>query len=267
MDDFKLHVERIVRPVRATQSRKLRMRRELLAHLHAALAEERTNSPDEATAIERAKQRLGTPEELSRTLHQSVPLVHRILFAKVEPGKTWAREGPFERWEMRLARRLWALSAPMTLWHSFIMFFAAAVVPYFALLVMAWTVPPQVYLRNLVERPTAAVIVNLIITTLTLSLFVICGRLTVLVSENAAPLSPPLARRALRYIATIFAIPFSLMYLCVSVIAQRALTPAHLGRATVVSVSLALSMYLVGRLLSTLRRPYDEWLTLDIAGT
>ena len=37
MKELMIHVERIVRPVIATQGRKLRMRMELLAHLQAAL--------------------------------------------------------------------------------------------------------------------------------------------------------------------------------------------------------------------------------------
>ena len=48
--DLMIYVERIVRPVRARQSRKLRMRRELLAHLEAALEEERCNRSDDAAA-------------------------------------------------------------------------------------------------------------------------------------------------------------------------------------------------------------------------
>jgi hypothetical protein len=265
MDDLKLHVERIVRPVRATQSRKLRMRRELLAHLHAALTEERANSPDEATAMERPTQRLGTPEELSRTLQKSVPLIQRILLAKLEKPKPWGRQGAVERWEFRAARRLWALDAPMTLWHSSILLMGATVLPYAALLSVVWMVPPSVYLRNQLERPAAAAIVNLINTIVSVSLFIISARLMVLVSSAPPPLSPPHARRAIRYVSTIVASPLLLTYMCVAVIAGRAVTPALASQAIIVGAVLAFSMFLIGRLLGALRRPYDEWLRLDVA--
>ena len=47
-----IHVETLVRPVRATESRKLKMRRELLAHLTEALEEERAAGGSDAEALE-----------------------------------------------------------------------------------------------------------------------------------------------------------------------------------------------------------------------
>jgi len=81
MKELKLHVERIVRPVRAFQGRKLQMRRELLAHLQSALEEERAGGADEAAAMERAKNRLGEPSELTAKLRESVPALERVLLS------------------------------------------------------------------------------------------------------------------------------------------------------------------------------------------
>jgi hypothetical protein len=77
-----IHVERIVRPLRATSARKLRMRRELLAHLQSALDEERQRGADETAAAAAAFQRLGDPAELQRSLQCSVPRLERILLSR-----------------------------------------------------------------------------------------------------------------------------------------------------------------------------------------
>jgi len=86
MNELMQHVERIVRPVRAFQSRKLRMRRELLAHLESALEEERgKDGGDETAALERARARLGEGVELARQLQESVPRWERAVLSAV-PG-------------------------------------------------------------------------------------------------------------------------------------------------------------------------------------
>ena len=77
------HVERIVRPVRARQSWKLRTRRELLAHLELAYGEELARGSDSAGAIARATSRLGDPASLRSQLQQSVPLLDRVFLSPV----------------------------------------------------------------------------------------------------------------------------------------------------------------------------------------
>lgn len=77
MKELMIHVERIVRPVRADWS-KLKMRRELLAHLQAAFEQERERGADEATAIAAAKRRLGDPAALTRQLQASVSRLERL---------------------------------------------------------------------------------------------------------------------------------------------------------------------------------------------
>jgi hypothetical protein len=82
MRDLKVHVERIVRPIRASGRRKDRMREELLAHLTATYQEEVKRDGDESAALARALERFGDPDELRRELQASVPLADRILFAE-----------------------------------------------------------------------------------------------------------------------------------------------------------------------------------------
>jgi len=110
-----LHAERIVRPVRALQSRKLRMRTDLLAHLEAAVDEVRgAGNEDERAAVEQAKFRLGQPEELTRSLQQTVPVVERVLLAKIPLACG------FSRLEERTAQ-VPGQSGPMTLGHKTIL--------------------------------------------------------------------------------------------------------------------------------------------------
>jgi hypothetical protein len=71
-------VERAVRPVRATVSRKRLMREELLAHVTAIFEEEIEKSSNERIALERTRQRFGDPQELSRELESSIPVFNRL---------------------------------------------------------------------------------------------------------------------------------------------------------------------------------------------
>jgi len=75
--ELKTVVERAVRPVRATMTRKRRMREELLAHLTAVFEEEAERLGNEQAALEQAKQRFGDPGELTTQLQQAVPRLCR----------------------------------------------------------------------------------------------------------------------------------------------------------------------------------------------
>jgi hypothetical protein len=71
---LKIIVERVVRPVRASMSRKLKMREEMLAHLSAVFDEEAAAGLDnEQAALQRAAHRFGNPAELTGHLQVSVP--------------------------------------------------------------------------------------------------------------------------------------------------------------------------------------------------
>jgi hypothetical protein len=78
MKALRIHVERIVRPIRASVPRKNKMREELLAHLKAAFDEERVAATTESVALERAKERLGDPDALRNELQSSVPWYERL---------------------------------------------------------------------------------------------------------------------------------------------------------------------------------------------
>jgi hypothetical protein len=74
---LKTIVERAVRPVQATSSRKRKMREELLAHVTDVFDEEFASSHDEAIAMEKSAERFGNPAEVARQLQQSVSPWHR----------------------------------------------------------------------------------------------------------------------------------------------------------------------------------------------
>ena len=72
LNELRVVVERAVRPVRASDVRKLRMREELLDHLMGIYEEELERGGDEGAALARAKERFGTPSTLTGELQQSV---------------------------------------------------------------------------------------------------------------------------------------------------------------------------------------------------
>ena len=70
---LKIIVERAVRPVRASTSRKGKMREELLAHVVGVFEEEWARLGDERAAVERTALRFGNPAEVTSQLQESVP--------------------------------------------------------------------------------------------------------------------------------------------------------------------------------------------------
>jgi hypothetical protein len=72
LNQLKILVERAVRPVRASTSRKRKMREELLAHVTAVFEAEATHA-DERAALECTAARFGAPEQLTRQLQASLP--------------------------------------------------------------------------------------------------------------------------------------------------------------------------------------------------
>lgn len=72
MKALRIHVEKTVRPIVAHHQSKLRMRKELYAHLMDIYQEELQREGDEAAAIQQAKIRFGDPAELQAELQQSV---------------------------------------------------------------------------------------------------------------------------------------------------------------------------------------------------
>ncbi len=116
MKELMIHVEQIVRPVRAFSARKLQMRRELLGHLQGALNEEHRRLPDdESAAIQAAKRRLGEPADLTRQLQQTVPRLERVLMARTPAT---SRINKLELW---LAASLAGMNGRMAMGHSVIL--------------------------------------------------------------------------------------------------------------------------------------------------
>lgn len=73
MNELMIHVEKAVRPVRASLNRRLKMREELLAHLQGIYEEERQCLEDHDAAVRAAIERFGPAHDVSRKLQTSVP--------------------------------------------------------------------------------------------------------------------------------------------------------------------------------------------------
>jgi hypothetical protein len=94
--ELRARVESVVRPLRAMDGRKDRMREELLAHLRDSYEQER-GKHEPATALERTLERFGAPDRLRRELQAAVPWLER-LYAYPVPGGDRA-----EAWERRFS--------------------------------------------------------------------------------------------------------------------------------------------------------------------
>jgi len=93
---LKIIVERAVRPVRASTSRKRKIREELLAHLSGVFAEESaklgSHSTGEQAAVERTAERFGNPADVTSLLQESVPASDGILrFCEGRPDASTLR--------------------------------------------------------------------------------------------------------------------------------------------------------------------------------
>jgi hypothetical protein len=72
LTQLKIIVERAVRPLRASRTRKRRIREELLAHVTVAFEEEAARSSDEQTALQCTEQRFGNPTDLTNQIQESI---------------------------------------------------------------------------------------------------------------------------------------------------------------------------------------------------
>lgn len=103
-------VERAVRPVLAGPKRKLRMREELLAHLHGVYDEELARLNDEPAARAEAVRRFGDPAALTADQQQSVSFRER-LDGRLNRLFGWHPDEPPVRFAGRLAGLVAALVA------------------------------------------------------------------------------------------------------------------------------------------------------------
>lgn len=102
MKALRQRVEQVVRPVRASQRTKNRMREELLAHLESLYEQELHRSGNDDAALDRATRQLGDARELTRELQASV--------SSLEEWASWPLPG--SRWAQRRAGetvRAWIL--------------------------------------------------------------------------------------------------------------------------------------------------------------
>jgi len=94
LTQLKITVERAVRPVRASTSRKRKMREELLAHVSGVFEEELARLGDERAALERTTQRFGDPSEVTGQLQELVPAFDAITrFWEGRPDESTLRSG------------------------------------------------------------------------------------------------------------------------------------------------------------------------------
>jgi len=83
METLRIHVECIVRPVRAYGGRKNKMREELLAHLEQRVSAARVRGMTEDDAVALAIENLGDSVQLRAELQATVPPIERLLFTGV----------------------------------------------------------------------------------------------------------------------------------------------------------------------------------------
>lgn len=106
---LKILVERAVRPVRTSLSRKRKMREELLAHSTAVYEAER-DGQDEQTALKATIRRFGDPAQLVSELQDAVPR-HEGLYYWLDRQLGWRAPESAAKYLQRLALRLFLVTA------------------------------------------------------------------------------------------------------------------------------------------------------------
>lgn len=256
MKELMVHVERIVRPVRAIAGRKLRMRRELLGHLEAALEEERGGEGGETAALERAKARLGEVDELTRGLQASVPWIEQMLLGRV----------PLPQAVERLEKRSgwwWKLNYPMTMTQASVMVAGATMLPFLGLmgLVLGLNLNREEAVRLMVARPPAWAILNLGSIAVVVGLTMVCARWIVAVASGSGRLwTGPVAG----YVLGIVILPAAAMGLMVGCLNGRVVTAGEVLWSLGVGAMVVVLQWGIGRIVRAMRRPYAEWLMLEV---
>jgi hypothetical protein len=111
---LKVIVERAVRPVRASTSRKRKMREELLAHVSGVFEEESARLDADQSALERTALRFGHPAEVTDQLQESVPASDGII--RLWDGRP---EEPTLRGALRLA---WVMAVIVLVFIGVVLF-------------------------------------------------------------------------------------------------------------------------------------------------
>jgi hypothetical protein len=141
-------------------------------------------------------------------------------------------------------------------------FLATIILPYVASFFVAMLVDRTVYVRDLVERPLDTVLFNIVGITCMLILWFTASRLMRTYSLARNPLRPG---RLLGVASTFLGCYGVLAAVCVVWVGRRPMTAADLGRTLLVTAVLFVTLLATARLLAAHRRPYDPWLSLDLA--
>jgi uncharacterized membrane protein len=253
MKELMTHVERIIRPVRALQSRKLRMRHELLAHLQSAFDEESAYGSSEAMSIRQAVARLGNPTELTKELQRTVPWAERVLLARIPVSHT------IERWEEQGARKLYGVGA-ITLLHISILSGVAGLlsgIPSY----MVESVKHSLTHSTVAPAHPGLFFVGILL--VWQAIFVVSCRFVMAAADpHKRPTPIPTLRRA----GAVIALQIVFVIVATAAALDRLPTFAEIIGNIAVTVMLLVCSILVARWVASRRRPYDEWLTLDLAG-
>lgn len=243
------HVESIVRPLRATQRRKLRMRRELLAHLQSALAEESPHHPTESAALDAAKSRLGTPADLTAQLQRSVPFLERLLLAHFPAPRA------LTRWEALTAKK-WA---PFSASQQILITLATVGITLVSLPTAIYLLPEERRSAFFNLQSTAPSHYLLIC----LAAFLILATLPLLTIGLAEKLSTTPRLPTLHLVATTLLLSAWFLF-SHSAIAQQPLAPATITLSLLTALALTTFQTLATRAIAKLPNPYHEWQQLPL---
>jgi hypothetical protein len=158
----------------------------------------------------------------------------------------------------------WKLDWPMTAGQAPLAVAGATILPMLALLLLSISLrtDPHAAIRMMMERPLATIILNLGHIIITFALMTACGRFVVAMAGLTSPSRLAMASHAVA-IAILPVISVSLTVGCVN---ARFISAAVLLWSILAGIGLIFGEMLVGYLIATLRKPYVEWLTLNIAG-
>ena len=121
---------------------------------------------------------------------------------------------------------------------------------------------PQAILAAEFERWGAVLSLDLIAMVIILILIIACARLLVIVLSATLQLQ---TARAASLAAVLFASPLVVVLATVLLAGNRGRAVTEVIRGLCLGGFLVGAIYLLGRLIGHLRRPYDAWMALDLA--
>jgi hypothetical protein len=159
----------------------------------------------------------------------------------------------------RRVGRIFGMDYQITLLHSAIITLGGAALAYMALLLAVLVLPPREMLAAILRSPAAGWTMNLVN---------IAGLIILLFTSLAFMFDVARSRRLREQgprIAILLLMPTVIMSVAVAATAKRAPVPHEVMRSVIIGVALLLSTLSLAKIVARQRRPYDSWLTLDIA--